>query len=137
MKRKALLAISCLALFGCQSPIDDMMNNKFVTIKPQASPNNLIGVWSGNMGPYLTSLKIDKDGTGFFCYSHGTSDVIQKIKYNNDILHIQDGTKLNIAETANEILTMKSSYAGSQNTTFIKDNDLLEASHFCAEKFKK
>lgn len=137
MRCKTLLVISCLALFGCQSPIDDMMNNEFVTVKPQTSPSNLIGVWSGNMGPYLTSFKIDKDGTGLFCYSYGTSDVLQKIKYNNDILHIQDGTKLNIINTQSENLILKSSYAGAQKTTLIKDNDLLEASHFCAERFKR
>lgn len=111
-----------------------MLNNKFVTIKPQIAPKSLVGIWSGNMGPYLTSFSFKDDGYGVFCYSYGAADVVQKIKYSNGIIYIQDGTKLEIKASTNGSLVVNANYFGGRESTFYQDNNLKEASQFCSRK---
>ena len=67
------LTVAILTLASCASPVGDMLNNKFVSITPQAAPKSLVGIWTGSMGPYLTSFSFKDDGYGVFCYSYGTA----------------------------------------------------------------
>lgn len=134
MNIKIIGFIALLALVGCASPVDDMLNNKFVTITPQIAPRSLVGIWSGNMGPYLTSFSFKEDGYGIFCYSYGTADVVQKVKYSNNIIYIQDGTKLEIKATTKSSLVVNSNYFGGSESKFYKDKELKEASQFCSNK---
>ena len=55
MNVRKYLVLGSLALAGCQSPVDDMLNNNFVQIKAEPAPSQIIGFWTGNMGPYLAS----------------------------------------------------------------------------------
>ena len=136
MKIKVIGFAVLLALAGCASPINDMLNNKFVSITPQVAPESLVGVWSGNMGPYLASFSFKGAGYGIFCYSWGTADVIQKVKYSNNIIYIQDGSKLEIKESNNDLLVVNANYLGGNKSTFYKDKDLKEASQYCANKLR-
>ena len=134
MKIQTIVLTTLLALVGCQSPVDDMLNNKFVSIAPQKTPEALIGIWSGNMGPYLTSFSFKSDGYGVFCYSYGTADVIQKVKYSNNIIYIQDGTKLDVETFSTSSFIVNANYFGGNKSTFYNDKNLKEASQFCASK---
>lgn len=134
MKIKGIGFVVLLALGGCASPVNDMLNNKFVSIAPEVAPASLIGIWSGNMGPYLASFSFEGDGYGVFCYSWGMADVIQKVKYSNNIIYIQDGSKLEIKESNNDLLVVNANYLGGNKSTFYKDKDLKEASQYCANK---
>lgn len=131
---KTIGLTTLLALVGCASPVNDMLNNKFVTITPQIAPASLVGIWSGNMGPYLVSFSFKEDGYGLYCYSYGTADVIQKVKYSNDIIYIQDGTKLDIKISTNDSFVVNTNYFGGSKSTFYKDKNLKEASQFCSSK---
>jgi hypothetical protein len=100
------LTAAILTLASCASPVGNMLNNKFVSITPQAAPKSLVGIWTGSMGPYLTSFSFKDDGYGVFCYSYGTADVLQRVKYANNIIYNQDGTKLEIKESTNDLLVV-------------------------------
>ena len=128
------LTAAILTLASCASPVGDMLNNKFVSITPQAAPKSLVGIWTGSMGPYLTSFSFKNDGYGVFCYSYGTADVLQRVKYANNIIYNQDGTKLEIKESTNDLLVVNANYFGGNKSTFYRDKDLKEASQFCAKK---
>ena len=134
MKIKGIGFVVLLALGGCASPVNDMLNNKFVSIAPEVAPASLIGIWSGNMGPYLASFSFEGDGYGVFCYSWGMADVLQKVKYSNNIIYMQDGFKLEIKTSTSEFLVVNASYFGSNESIFYKDNHLKEASLFCSSK---
>lgn len=123
-----------LALVGCASPVDDMLNNNFVSVAPQVAPDTLVGIWSGNMGPYLTSFSFKVDGHGIFCYSYGTADVVQRVKYSKNVIYIQNGTKLEIKENTKDSLVVNANYFGGSESKFYKDKDLKEASQFCSNK---
>ncbi|WP_051326886.1 J517_1871 family lipoprotein [Aliagarivorans taiwanensis] len=134
MKVQSIFLAAIFTLTGCQSPIDDMLNNQFVSISPQATPKSLVGNWTGNMGPYLTTFSFENDGYGVFCYSYGTANVIQKIKYATNIIYIQDGTKLELKSMDVNSFIANSIYFGGNESTFYKDTALREASQFCASQ---
>lgn len=117
---------------GCKSPVGDMVNNNFVSISPQAVPSDMVGYWTGNIGPYLTSFSFNDDGSGLFCYSYGTTDVIYKIKYYSNIVYIQDGTKLDVEAFSDRELVVNADYFAGHQSTFFKDQSLKEASKFCS-----
>lgn len=137
MKLRKYLALCFLTLVGCQSPVNDILNNDFVIIKAQPVPQEIVGFWTGNMGPYLASLSFDKSGHGYFCYSYGTADVIQKVKYAGGTIFIQDGTKLSFDSVSSNELKLSSKYFGSSVSKFYLDNDRQEASEFCSEQFSQ
>lgn len=134
MKFKHSAFALLLLLIGCQSPVNDMLNNNFVSIKSEKTPDVFVGIWTGNMGPYLTTFNLKDDGSGVFCYSYGTSDVMQKVKYLNGNIFIQDGTKLEIESKNTNSFVAKANYFGGNETTYYQDNNLREASQFCVDK---
>tara|TARA_B100001063_G_C16678680_1_gene510523 strand:- start:665 stop:1030 length:366 start_codon:yes stop_codon:yes gene_type:complete len=116
--------------------VNDMLNNNFVQIKAEPSPSQIIGFWTGNMGPYLVSLSFDKSGNGYFCYSYGTADVIQKVKYAEDTIFIQDGTRLTLDAVSSDGLKVSSNYFGSTVSEFYSDNERKEASEYCSTQVR-
>ncbi|WP_049784509.1 J517_1871 family lipoprotein [Marinobacter adhaerens] len=131
--KHGLVACFLIALAGCQSPMSDMMNNNFVAITPEPVPEGLAGSWTGNMGPYLVTMKWQSDGHGLFCYSYGTADVLQKLKFSGGKIQIQDGTKLILKEQNPESITVYAPYAAGKDTVLLTDPDYKNASGFCAK----
>jgi len=131
--KHGLVAVFVAALAGCQSPMSDMMNNNFVAVTPQQVPEGLAGPWTGNMGPYLVTMKLQPDGYGLFCYSYGTADVLQKIKFLSGKIQIQDGTKLILKEQNPESITVYAPYATGKDTLLYTDPDYKNASGYCAK----
>ncbi|AOY88672.1 hypothetical protein BKP64_11085 [Marinobacter salinus] len=134
---KTVAGFTCaLLVVGCQTPLDHMQNNNFVQVKPETIPKEMVGLWSGNMGPYLVSMRWEQDGYGLFCYSYGSADVLQRIKYSSAQIHIQDGTKLEVEAFSQSDLTLRSPYFGSTKSVLLSDPTLKEASLFCSEKLQ-
>ncbi|WP_414727853.1 J517_1871 family lipoprotein [Zhongshania aliphaticivorans] len=131
--KHGLVAGFLIALAGCQSPMSDMMNNNFVAITPESVPAGLAGSWTGNMGPYLVTMTWQSDGYGLFCYSYGTADVLQKVKFSEGKIQIQDGTKLILKEQNPESITVHAPYAAGKDTVLYTDPDYKNASGYCAK----
>lgn len=125
--------IFAIVLTGCQSPVDDMMNNNFVTIKPEPIPRGLAGTWSGSMGPYLVSMKWQADGHGLYCYSYGTADVLEKLKFSAGVIYNQSGTKLELKESKPESITVFTPYFVGDSYILYSDPDYRNASPYCAK----
>lgn len=135
MKNILLIICSTILLQACVSPTNDMLNNKFVEVSPTSQ--TITGVWTGTMGPYLLSYKINSDGTGYSCYSYNTAEVTSKIKINNDMIYLSDGTRLKIEKITNSDLLLKNFYLGlNKNYRFIKDDDFKNASDYCQKALK-
>lgn len=126
------IAIVATLLTSCASVSNDMLNNQFPMIQAEAPPSDLSGIWTGAMASYLATIKIENDGTGLFCYSWGTANVEQKIKYIDGRLQIQDGTHLVVVDVRSERLQLESEYFTGASFTYLEDNDLSEASSYCA-----
>lgn len=134
-----VLVIALLAgtLSACTSVSTDMANNRFPMIQAEKPPSELVGIWTGAMSSYLTTIKIEADGTGTFCYSWGTADVEQKIKYNGGRLQIQDGTNMTVADVTIERLSLRSDYFTGGDYSYVNDKDLSEASTFCESALRE
>ena len=125
------------SLFSCASPLNDMMNNDFVALNPKPVPSHMAGIWSGSMGPYLTTFQWNKNGHGLYCYSWNTTEALQKTKYLGNSITNQDGTKLVVKSIDTDLMTLDVGYAFGKSYKFYRDNSLKNASPYCALKLKQ
>ncbi|MFW1765922.1 J517_1871 family lipoprotein [Acinetobacter bereziniae] len=121
-------------LTGCVSPVTEMTNNNFTNV--QATNKTLNGVWSGNNGPYLVTIKFNGDGTGLMCASYNGKDTLEKFKVNDRTVYMQNGLKQTIVNHTDSLLALKVSYLGGATYQYKPDNSLLNASPYCEKEFK-
>jgi hypothetical protein len=111
----------------------DMMNNNFVAVSAQPVPDNMASNWTGSIGPWLITFKLNSNGEGVYCYSGATQNGLQKTKINGNTILIQDGTKFNIVKRETDSMILKAPYYGMREHTIFKDKDLSKASIFCQD----
>lgn len=125
-----------VALAGCASGIDDMINNKFMEHIPERTPAGMTGDWTGVNGPYMISMQMGEDGVGLLCGAYSTNNSLQNIKYNGGVIYIQDGTRMNVALTA-EGLTATPPYDFAKDIKLIKDSGFKQAAPFCKQNMPR
>jgi hypothetical protein len=116
--------------------------NFFLAITPEPVSEGLEGPWTGNIGPFLVTMKLQSDGYGLFCYSYGTADVLQKAKFSEGAIQIEDGTKLILKEQKPESITVYATtvyttYGTDKDTMLYTDSDYENASGYCAKALNK
>ncbi|BDM64572.1 hypothetical protein NFHSH190041_20240 [Shewanella sp. NFH-SH190041] len=134
IKPAYLAALLSMLLAGCASPFSDMLNNKFMNVVQTPQPN-LAGLWTGTMGPYLVTMQINPNGSGVSCYEYNGTGGIQRLKVSSDTVFMQDGTKVTVAQKGGQ-LEVSVPYLGGGSYKFVPDNELAQASLFCADKLK-
>jgi hypothetical protein len=130
-----IVTLAALAISACNSTVDDMLNNKFTSVIATQAPPGLVGVWTGSMGPYLTTMKWFDDGNGIFCYSFGQNDVLQKMKFSGGDLYLQDGAMLRLTSTSRDKISITNIY-DNKNHEFHSDQKLSSSSIYCSDKLK-
>ncbi|WP_145957994.1 J517_1871 family lipoprotein [Brenneria goodwinii] len=128
---KVILGLSFL-LAGCAT--DDLLKNDFPSVVEKNAPSNLVGVWTGSTGPYLTTLIIKENGSGLSCYSWNNNNAIGKIKYDGQEIRLQDGSRLQIKNIDELNLIAHAPYYMGADYTFYKDNELKNASPYCEKE---
>lgn len=135
MKKILTLLASSLILTACASPATEMINNNFLDVKvtqPQAS-----GIWTAAVGPGLSTIKLNKDGSGLMCESSGAQTNLLKIKHSNGKIFIQNGGTLTITGISSEKLSVKTNYSAfNAKMDYRADNDLELAAIPCAKELK-
>jgi hypothetical protein len=132
MKKLALVMV--LVLAGCKSPIDDIINNKFIETNISAPPADIVGTWTGNNGPYLITMKIFDDGSGLSCSSWNDKNSVNKIKFSAGYLYFQDGAKMAVSISGGKLIG-KFDYSFTNDVSFVEDKKLTNASLFCQSAF--
>ncbi len=117
-----------MGLTGCAAT-NDLMSGQFSTVVPM--PTNLSGNWSGSGGPWLVTIKFNRDGTGLMCQSYNGKDILDKIKVVNDIIYNQNNLKLKIVSNSSEKLELKANYYMGASFNFTPDPFLKNASPYC------
>jgi len=123
-----------LILTACQSITTHMINNDFISIQPETLPPDMVGIWSGSMGPSLITIKWMENGEGILCSSWGT-DVMSKIKYSDRKFFYQDGLRGEPQSITDESLIIVFPYFGVKDSIMYKDDNLTKASLFCQAQF--
>lgn len=132
--KKLLLGLAVgLGLAGCAAT-NDLMSGQFSTVVPM--PTNLSGNWSGSGGPWLVTIKFNRDGTGLMCQSYNGKDILDKIKVVNDIIYNQNNLKLKIVSNSSEKLELKANYYMGASFNFTPDPFLKNASPYCENALK-
>lgn len=130
---RIFLALGVIGLLtGCAAN-SDMTNNNFPAISVAPTPTEVIGVWTGSMGPYLTTMKFESSGNGLMCYSWNGKNTVARIKYDGSQIRISDGTRLDIEDFNKDIMVVKANYYMGSNFTLYKDDDLKSADPYCVK----
>ena len=133
MNRKfKTLGLVILLIAGCKSPVTGSFN----TVSAKASPDRLVGYWSGKLGPFKSSFKLQADGNGLFCYSRGKLNKVEKVKYHNGVIYTQRKTSVIIEKLSDRVMTVEVNNFGSVNYTFEKDEKLQKTSRYCQGRLR-
>lgn len=133
MKKLLLAGVIGFGLMGCATPSGDMLNNKFFDIQP--SHQKVIGFWTGAVGPYSTTMKLNTDGSGVYCESFNNNEHIMNLKMSNDVLYTSNGARLKVLSMDNQTAKFKNIYFGlNMEYKLYKDDNLSQASPFCKNK---
>lgn len=118
-----------------QTMVDDYTNNDFVSLTAEPLNIPIQGIWSGNMGPYLVTMKLQENGTGEMCSSYAGTDNVSRLKYVDNMIYSQEGGRFTIMAHSTDRMTLGSPYESSISNRFIEDSALLEASNYCQNYF--
>jgi len=134
--RLPLLAAVVLSVSGCSSMITDMQNNNFPAVVAVPVPQKLVGIWTGSIGPYLTTTKFEKDGTGVMCASWNGRDSLNRIKYDGKELRYADSSRTTIKSLGGQVLVLRANYYFGADYTLHRDDEMKQAAPYCVEKLK-
>lgn len=135
--KNILLGFALISLVSCATPSGDMLNNKFDSAITTTQEN--IGYYTGSIGPYTATFKINSDGTGYYCESMGSNqtDHYLKAKFTTDMFYASNGGRFKIVENNKEKIIVQNIYFGiNTKYTLIKDDSLSRSAPFCEKQFK-
>lgn len=132
MKKLAIIPLFS-ALAGCISMPQTPDAEKYLTVQPESPPPEYRGLWTGAMGPYISTMEISADGRGNLCSDWSGANSVTGVKYADGQIHTV-GFGAADASISNNVLTIDPVDAAYPTYTFRSDNDLVEAANFCAEK---
>ena len=133
--RLPLIFSALLLLSGCAMH-NDMMNNNFPAVVAVAPPAKLIGTWTGSIGYYLATVRVEPDGTGILCASWSGRDSINALKYDGKQVRFSDSTRTTVKRLDNKLLVLRADYYFGADYTFHRDDELKQAAPYCLEKLK-
>ncbi|MBO2552584.1 hypothetical protein I6M38_11400 [Shewanella algae] len=134
MMKKVLLLLLVVFSYGCKSPLDDILDNKFSLINPTTPEREYVGVWTGSSGPYLLTINVNSNGYGYYCSSWNERNYLGKIKYYNKSIFFQDGTSIKLSINNNSVIGTDN--YSKKDIYFVHDNELIEASPYCSKHIK-
>lgn len=98
----------------------------------------MVGTWTGGVGPYLYTIKVNNDGNGYFCYSWNKINSDGKLVYDGSNLITQNGEKLKVNNIDNGQLNISASYyMVTEKYKFYKDQNTEKSSTYCQEFYQK
>lgn len=121
-----------LALSACQSTD----KSSYKSTSTQDPPRNLVGYWSGKVGPFQSSFKIKANGDGLFCFSRGKLDRVEKVKYRSGIIYTERNTKVIIKKLTGKIMNVDVDNFGVVSYVFKKDMKLAYTSRYCQGRLR-
>lgn len=88
-----------------------------------------------SFGPGLSTIKLDRDGSGIFCEDTGGHVLLNRIKYFNNTVYVQNGMTLEVKRLDKKILKARTTLSASNlNMVYKADNDLKQVSLKCAKE---
>ncbi|MCU4562058.1 J517_1871 family lipoprotein [Acinetobacter sp. WU_MDCI_Abxc222] len=131
--KKIIYLVSTVLLGGCVTPTTQIINNKFSEIQP--SIPSVSGIWTFSIDPSISTIRLDSDGNGILCEDTSGHIVLNKAKYANNMIYIQNGMVLEVRLLNKDILEARTILSAStSNMIYEADNDLKAASLKCVKE---
>ena len=96
--------------------------------------SSIDGNWSGKLGPVKSSLRLNDNGTGLFCYSHNKVNRVEKVDYDGSIIRTERGSELIINSVSDDRLSFEVDSDGVEEYEFKRDKHLKRTSWYCWKK---
>lgn len=88
-----------------------------------------------SFGPELSTIKLDRDGSGVFCEDTGGHVLLNRIKYFNNTIYVQNGMTLEVKRLDKNILKARTTLSASNlNMVYKAAKDLKQALLKCAKE---
>ncbi len=131
--KKIIFLGSTVLLNGCVIPTTQIITNKFSEVQP--SIPSVSGMWTFSIHPNISTIRLDSDGNGILCEDTNGRVVLNKVKYANNMIYIQNGMVLEVRLLNKYILEARAILSAStSNMIYEADNDLKEASLKCVKE---
>lgn len=131
--KKIIYLVSTVLLSGCVTPTTQIINNKFSEVQP--SMLSVSGIWTFSIDPSISTIRLDSDGNGILCEDTSGYIVLNKVKYANNMIYIQNGMVLEVRLLNKDILEARTILSAStSNMIYEADNDLKAASLKCVKE---
>lgn len=123
------------ALVGCVSPATQMLNNKF--LDAQITQPETAGIWTAALAGGLSTIKLNKNGSGLMCEDSGSQVNVYQVRNSNDQLYIQNGMILKKTQINEEVLHVKTTLSAfNVEMKYRADNDLKLATPKCQKELE-
>ncbi|MCQ4257477.1 J517_1871 family lipoprotein [Stutzerimonas stutzeri] len=132
----AVLLAGSLTACGSHDMYSDMRHNDFPNIRAVAPPAAMVGTWTGSMGPYLATLRLEPSGSGLLCSSWNGRDTVARAKYDGQQIRAQDGSRLDVVRIDSDAMEVSAPYYGGADYMLRRDDALGEAAIYCAQQLK-
>ncbi|MEO4079528.1 MULTISPECIES: J517_1871 family lipoprotein [Acinetobacter] len=131
---KKIISLSLIfSLSGCVTPTTQIINNKFSEVQP--SIPSVSGIWTFSIDPNISTIRLDSDGNGILCEDTSGHIVLNKVKYANNMIYIQNGMVLEVRLLNKDILEARTILSAStSNMIYEADDDLKAASLKCVKE---
>ncbi|WP_368662603.1 J517_1871 family lipoprotein [Acinetobacter geminorum] len=131
---KKIISLSLIfSLSGCVTPTTQIINNKFSEVQP--SIPSVSGIWTFSIDPNISTIRLDSDGNGILCEDTSGHVVLNKVKYANNMIYIQNDMVLEVRLLNKDILEARTILSAStSNMIYEADNDLKAASLKCVKE---
>ncbi|MBJ8433431.1 J517_1871 family lipoprotein [Acinetobacter pittii] len=131
--KKIIYLVSTVLLGGCVTPTTQIINNKFSEVQP--SIPSVSGIWTFSIDPNISTIRLDSDGNGILCEDTSGHVVLNKVKYANNMIYIQNDMVLEVRLLNKDILEARTILSAStSNMIYEADNDLKAASLKCVKE---
>ncbi|MAI34084.1 MAG: hypothetical protein CMM07_20750 [Rhodopirellula sp.] len=132
MKKLFPIALSVF-LAGCITSPKLPDASLYLEVEPESPPAEIRGYWTGAMGPYISTIKLDESGRGKLCsaYAHGSS--VTGIKYAEGKVYTVFFGAADVTLDQN-LLTVKPDDGIYPAYEFFSDTELVEAADYCKEQ---
>lgn len=123
-------------LASCSPGWGPMDAGKYVHIEPEAAPGYAIGTWTGGLGPYVMTMKIEGDGHVATCHSWNYRDGVGKAKMAASQLYFSDGSFAEVSQSEGGLIITPLGEV-KHSSEFVRDESLKLAAPSCEEYFRQ
>jgi len=98
--------------------------------------SSITGAWTGNIGPFKSTLKFNDDGTGLICSTRKGKNTLEKIDYDGEFITTIRGTKIEVLSVSGDSLLIEDGRPIAKRYELTRNDNLTGVNWYCRSKLK-